>query len=80
MDKNIVDIQAKTFRKSYLTRLVKENDIKIDDAGMAGSQQLGSFVAEIVKKINTEINQKNENSNKDLSGFFITLLLNLNTL
>ena len=27
-----------------------------------------------------QINQKNENSNKDLSGFFITLLFNLNIL
>ena len=37
-------------------------------------------MAEIVKKKNTQINQKNENSNKDLSGFFITLLSNLNIL
>ena len=33
-----------------------------------------------MKKINTAINQKNENSNNDLSGFFITLLVNLNIL
>ena len=37
-------------------------------------------MAEIVKKKNTEINQKNENSNNDLSGSFTTLFSNLNIL
>ena len=73
IDKNIVNFQAKAFKKSSLTLLVNENDIKIAAAGVAGSQQLGSFVAEIVKKRNTAINQKNENSNNDFSGFLISL-------
>ena len=38
MDKNIVNIHAKDFSNSSLTRFVKENDIKIDAAGVAGSQ------------------------------------------
>ncbi len=38
IDKNIVNFQAKDFKKSSLTLLVKENDIKIAAAGVAGSQ------------------------------------------
>tara|TARA_B100000700_G_C14229955_1_gene483227 strand:- start:72 stop:296 length:225 start_codon:yes stop_codon:yes gene_type:complete len=34
----------------------------------------------MVKKINTEINQKNENSNNELAGLFILLLFHLNIL
>ena len=34
--------------------------IKIAAAGIAGSQQLGNFVAEILKKINTDVNQHSE--------------------
>ena len=37
-------------------------------------------MAEIVKKLNTVINQKNENSNKDFSGFLISLLDQLDIL
>ena len=77
IDKNIVNFQAKDFKKSPLTLFVKESDVKTDAAGVAGIQQLGSFVAEIVKKTNTAINQKNENSNNDFSGFLISLLDNL---
>ena len=73
IDKNIVNFQAKDFKNSSLTLVVKESDIKIDAAGVAGSQQLGSLVAEIVKKTNTANNQKNENSNNDFSGFLIRL-------
>ena len=80
IDKNIVNFQAKDFKNSPLTLLVKESDTKTDAAGVAGSQQLGSLVAEIVKKTNTANSQKNENSNNDLSGLFIFLLPNLNKL
>ena len=38
MDKNIVNIHAKDFKKSSLIWLVKESEIKIDAAGVAGSQ------------------------------------------
>ena len=38
IDKNIVIFQAKDFKKSSFTWLVKENDIKTDAAGVAGSQ------------------------------------------
>ena len=50
MDKNIVAIQAKTFRKSYLTRLVKENEIK-------ASMKAGVLALEIprVKPIQPEV-------------------------
>ena len=34
--------------------------IKIAAAGIAGNQQLGSFVAEILKKIKTDVNQQRE--------------------
>ncbi len=34
--------------------------IKIDAAGIAGNQQLGSFVAEILKKTKTDANQHRE--------------------
>ena len=37
-DKNIVNSQARDFRNSSLTLLVKESDIKTDAAGVAGSQ------------------------------------------
>ena len=37
-DKNIVNFQAKDFKNSSLTLLVKESDIKTDAAGVAGSQ------------------------------------------
>ena len=80
IDKNIVNFKAKDFKNSSLTLLVKESDIKTDAAGVAGSKQLGSLVAEIVKKTNTAINQKNENSNNEFSDFFITLLDHLDTL
>ena len=38
IDKNIVNFQAKDFKNSSLTWLVKESDIKTDAAGVAGSQ------------------------------------------
>ena len=38
IDKNIVNFQAKDFKKFSLTWLVKESDIKTDAAGVAGSQ------------------------------------------
>ena len=38
IDRNIVDFQAKDFKKSRLTWLVDESDIKTDAAGVAGSQ------------------------------------------
>ena len=38
MDKNIVTIHAKDFKKSSLIWFDKESDIKIDAAGVAGSQ------------------------------------------
>ena len=38
IDKKIVNIQAKDFKNSSLTLLVKESDIKTDAAGVAGSQ------------------------------------------
>tara|TARA_B100001250_G_scaffold409773_1_gene434797 strand:+ start:1174 stop:1302 length:129 start_codon:yes stop_codon:yes gene_type:complete len=38
MHKNIVNFQAKDFKNSSLTLFVRENDIKIDAAGVAGSQ------------------------------------------
>ena len=38
IDKNIVNFQAKDFKKSSLTLFVKESDIKTDAAGVAGSQ------------------------------------------
>ena len=38
IDKNIVNFQAKDFKNSSLTLLVKESDIKTDAAGVAGSQ------------------------------------------
>ena len=37
-DKNIVNFQAKDIKKSFLIWFVKENAIKIDAAGVAGSQ------------------------------------------
>ncbi len=79
-DINIVNFQAKAFKNSPLTLFVKESDIKTDAAGVAGSQQLGSLVAEIVKKTNTANSQKNENSNNDFSGFLISLLEHLDIL
>ena len=80
IDKNIVNFQAKDFNNSPLTLVFEESDIKTDAAGVAGSQQLGSLVAEIVKKTNTANSQKNENSNNDFSGFFISLLDHLDIL
>ena len=38
IDKNIVNIQAIDFNQSSFTWLVKDNDIKTDAAGVAGSQ------------------------------------------
>ena len=38
IDKNIVNFQAKDFKNSSLRLLVKESDIKIEAAGVAGSQ------------------------------------------
>ena len=38
IDKNIVNFQAKDFKNSLLTLVVKESDIKTDAAGVAGSQ------------------------------------------
>ena len=38
IDKNIVNFQAKDFKNSSLSLLVKESDIKTDAAGVAGSQ------------------------------------------
>ena len=38
IDKNTVNFQAKDFNNSSLSLLVKESDIKIDAAGVAGSQ------------------------------------------
>ena len=79
-DTNIVSFQAKDFKNFSFTLWLKQSDVKTAAAGVAGSQQLGSFVADTVKKTNTEINQKNENSNNDFSGFLITLLENLDML
>ena len=41
-------------------KLIKLLLIKIEAAGIAGNQQLGSFVAEILKKIKTDASQHRE--------------------
>ena len=51
------------YRQLFLEifKFIKLLLIKIAAAGIAGNQQLGSFVAERLKKTNTDANQHREN-------------------